>query len=430
MNRRLLSFGLSFAFLMSLLAIPFAGNNPAPAEARQNVTVRWWHIQTNPDQGAYWEKVAADYMALNSNVTIDITVLENEAFKQRIVTNMQAGDPPDLFQSWGGGPLWQFADANLLRDISPELEGEWRDSFSAQAALEMFGQDGEYYGVPWSWGAVGMWYNKALFEQAGLDPETPPATWDELLEAVSALKAAGIIPIALGEGDKWPGHFWWVYLAIRCGGEDAFLAAYNRDGSFTDDAFVCAGERLNELIELDPFPSGFLGLGYGDQAGAFGDGIAAIELMGHWAPGAHIENSESAGEAVAGNVGFFEFPTWDGAFEGVLGGGDGFVVGRNAPDAAVDFLRYITSPDVQRGAAQIWVIPTVGEAEDAIEDELLQAVLVMRNEATYAQVYYDQFLPPAVGQAVLDAVEGLFAEQYSPQEAAEIVEDEASFELD
>ncbi len=421
---------LSFVLLIAVFAVPLLRQSSTPAEAQDEVTIRWWHIQTVEAEGGYWDQVAADYMEMHPNVTIDITVLENEAFKQRIVTNMQAGDPPDLFQSWGGGPLWQFADADLLRDISPELEGEWRDSFSAQSAVEMFGQNGEYYGVPWTWGAVGMWYNKALFEEAGLDPENPPATWDELLSAVETLKDAGITPIALGEGDKWPGHFWWVYLAIRCGGEEAFLNAYSREGSFADEAFVCAGEKLNELIALEPFPEGFLGLAYGDQSGAMGDGLAAMELMGHWAPGAQIGNSESAGAEIEGNLGFFPFPTWDGAYDGMLGGGDGFVVGKNAPDETIDFLRYITSPDVQRGAAAIWVIPTVGAAEDAIEDPLLQQVLVMRNEASYAQLYYDQFLPPAVGQAVLDGVEGLFAEQYSPEEVAEIVEDEASFELD
>ena len=102
--------------------------------------------------------------------------------------------------------LWQYADAGLIRNIAPELEGEWKDSFSAKAALELYGQDGEYYGVPWTWGAVGILYNKDLFPKAGLDPENPPATWTDFLAAVQTLKDAGITPIAIGEADKWPGH--------------------------------------------------------------------------------------------------------------------------------------------------------------------------------------------------------------------------------
>ena len=70
---------------------------------------------------------------------------------------------------------------------------------------------------------VSFWYNTALFEQAGI--EAAPANWEEFLSTVSTLKEAGITPISVGEGEKWPGHFYWVYLAIRTGGKDAFDAA-------------------------------------------------------------------------------------------------------------------------------------------------------------------------------------------------------------
>src|SRR5690606_692257 len=113
----------------------------------------------------------------------------------------------------------------------------------------------------------------------GLDPDSPPETWEEFIAAVEALQEAGITPISLGEGDKLPGHFWWVYNAIRIGGEEAFLAAYNRDGSFADEPFVQAGEYLQELVELNPFPEGFLGMNYDQQAGTMGNGEAAMELM-------------------------------------------------------------------------------------------------------------------------------------------------------
>ena len=68
-----------------------------------------------------------------------------------------------------------------------------------------------------------------------------PRPGTEYLATVETLKAAGITPISLGEGDKWPGHFYWVYLAIRNGGKAAFDAAYSREGSFADPPFVKAG---------------------------------------------------------------------------------------------------------------------------------------------------------------------------------------------
>ncbi|MCS6872801.1 MAG: extracellular solute-binding protein [Anaerolineae bacterium] len=416
-----------FAYILVVLTLIALAIAPA-VHAQDQVVITWWHINTDATQSAFWQSVADEFMAANPNVKIEITVLENEAFKSRLVTVMQAGDPPDLFQSWGGGVLWEYAKAGLVKNIAADLEGEWRDSFSAKAALELYGRNGEYYGVPWTWGAVGMFYNKALFAKAGI--EKTPETWTEFLDVVKKLKAAGITPIALGERDKWPGHFWWVYLAIRLGGEEAFLAAYNRTGSFEAEPFVKAGEYLKELIDLEPFIEGFLGLGYGDQAAAMGDSRAAMELMGQWAPSVQASSSQSGG--LGENLGWFPFPAVEGGAgnpNDVLGGGDGFAVGAKAEPEAVKFLRYITSVDVQRRAAAIWVLPTVAGAEDAVKDPILQTIIKARNEAPYFQLYYDQFLPPAVGQVVNDSVEKLFAGVATPAEVAAEIEAAAQREL-
>lgn len=416
-------------FLLAVLMVMVSS-----VSAQSNVVIRWWHINTNAPEQEFWQVIADEFMAANPNVTIEITMLENEAFKSRLVTVMQSGEAPDLFQSWGGGVLWKFAEAGLLRDISPELDandGEWRNSFSAQSALALYGQGDATYGVPWTWGAVGMFYNKALFEQAGLDPENPPVTWDEFVAAIEALKEAGIIPISLGGKDKWPGHFWWVYFAIRLGGEEAFLKAYTRTGSFADEPFVKAGEYLQSLVEMGAFPENFMGLTYGDQFTLTANAGAAMELMGQWAPSLY----ENAAPGVLGeNLGWFPFPVMpDGAGNpgDVLGGGDGFAVGKNAPDAAVVFLQYITSVDVQRRAAEIWVIPTVAGAEDVVTDNpVFASIIEARNNAPYFQLYYDQFLPPALGSEVNDAVEVLLAGMATPQETAERIEEMASFELE
>src|SRR5206468_5668603 len=106
------------------------------------------------------------------------------------------------------------------------------------------------------------------------------------LTVVQKLKASGVTPIALAGKDKWPGHFYWAYLAIRVGGLDALKQAAV-DGSFDAPSFVTAGQHLKELVDLQPFQKGFLGAEYGapdGQAATVANGKAAIELMGQWAP--------------------------------------------------------------------------------------------------------------------------------------------------
>jgi len=422
-------------FLLGLVLVTALGVVAmAPVSAQEKVTIRWWHIDTAESQTAFWQSLADAYMAQHPNVNIEITVLENEAFKARLVTVMQAGDPPDLFRSWGGGVLWAYADAGLVRNIAPELEGEWKDSFSAKSALELYGRNGEYYGVPYTWGAVGVFYNKELFQKAGLDPENPPVTWDDFLAAVKALKASGVAPIAVGEADRWPGHFWWVYLATREGGQEAFLKAYNREGSFADEPFVKAGEDLKQLVDLQPFPEGYMGMNYGDAQTQMLNETAAMELMGQWAPGAYNGTDPEKFAVLQPKLGWFPFPVVEGGAgnpNDVLGGGDGWAVGKNAPDEAVDFLKFLTSAETERALVDspLAIVPTVAAAEDALTDPILLKILKARNEAPYFQLYYDQFLPPAVATAVLDATEGLFAGTLSPQEAAQMIEDAAAVEL-
>ena len=132
---------------------------------------------------------------------------------------------------------------------------------------------------------VGFWYNKKLFEQAGITE--PPATWSAFLDAVKKLKAAGITPIALAGKEKWPGHYYWAYLAMRIAGLPALQQA-GVDHDFTKPDFVQAGQQLKDLVDLQPFQKGFLGRRatppLTGRPRPMANGKAAMELMGQWAP--------------------------------------------------------------------------------------------------------------------------------------------------
>jgi raffinose/stachyose/melibiose transport system substrate-binding protein len=344
---------------------------------------------------------------------------------------MQSGSPPDIFQSWGGGVLKQYADAGLVQDLTPSLQdNNWGASFQP-GPLSLYTFDGKSYGVPWNAGMVGFWYNKDLFKQAGID--APPATWTDFLADVKKLKAANITPLALGEKDKWPGHFYWVYMVTRIGGQAAFEKAYNREGSFADQPFIDAGTKLKELIDLQPFQNGFLGAGYADHQAVMANAKAAMELMGQWAPGANRGSAENV-DAYNASLGWFPFPSVEGGAgdpSDALGGGDGFAIGKNAPPEAIEFIKFLTSVENQTAMTKAGLIsvPTVKGAEAAMEDPLLKEVQKRAGEAKYYQLYYDQYLPPAVGQAVNDATQGLFAGTSSPEDVAKTVEEAAAAEL-
>ncbi|MEO8286626.1 MAG: extracellular solute-binding protein [Chloroflexota bacterium] len=403
-----------------------ATETPGPVTLGNGSTkIVWWHISTAPDQRANWQNLADKYVKDHPNVSIEITVLENEAFKSKLATSMQSGNPPDLFQSWGGGVLTQYAQAGLVQDLTSALgQNGWGDTFQS-APLGLYKVGDKNYGVPWEAGMVGFWYNKALFKQAGID--APPETWTALLDDVKKLKAANITPIAIGGKDEWPGAFWWEYLATRLGGSSAFQKAYDRTGSFNDKAFVDAGTTLKQLVDLQPFQTGFLGASYPDQQALMANGKAAMELMGQWAPGADRAVATDV-KAYNDNLGFFPFPSVEGGAGDpgdVLGGADGFAIGKNAPPETIDFVRYLTSLENQSAmaAANTAVLPVVKGAEKSLTDPIMQDVAQRVAAAKYYQLYYDQYMSPAVGQMVNDQTATIFAGSGAPDAVAKAIDE-------
>ncbi|MFI5843086.1 extracellular solute-binding protein [Catenuloplanes sp. NPDC051500] len=384
--------------------------------------IRWWHIANTDPMLSEWAQMARRFETDHPGTTIEITALENEAFKTKLTTNIQAGDPPDIFHTWGGGVLAQQAEAGMIKDLTADVGG-WRDTL-IPTALDAYTIDGKIYGSAVDTGMVGFWYNKELFDRAGVS--TPPDTWAGLLDVTRRLKAATITPIALAGKEKWPGHYYWAYLAMRIGGLELLQQAA-ADRSFAAPGFVDAGARLAELVALDPFQTGFLAAGYSTadgQAATMGNGKAAMELMGQWAP--TVQNDSSSGKKGLGDrLGFFPFPAVDGGrgrITDAFGGGGGFAVGRNAPPAAIEFLRYIAQPDNARIEAKTaGVLPVVAAAQDAVTDPNLKLVAGTLAASTGFQLYLDQAFAPAVGQQVNDSVAELLAGQATPEKVTEAI---------
>ncbi|KGE70984.1 extracellular solute-binding protein [Spirochaeta lutea] len=426
MNTRNRIIGM-FVLLLFASAMLFAGGQgEQQAASGGKEVITWWALSSgggaeDPRQ-ILREQIIADYEAQNPDVTIDLVMLDNEAFKQKIQVAIQAGTPPDIFHSWGGGVMIEYAEAGMLRDITDEVKNNLSNRIGL-GPLGVYGYDGRYFGSPYDMGAVGFWYNKDIFAEVGV---SVPETWADLLRIVPQIRQAGYVPIALGAGDKWPAHFWWVYLAMRMGGQEAFNRAYDGRGSFADQPFVRAGELLLQLNALNPFQTGFLGATYDDQGALMGNGEAAMELMGQWAPGVQAANSVS-GEGIGDALGWFSFPAvagGQGKLTDVMGGGNGYVLGKDASDAALDFLDFFLQEKYNVELVDVeGIVPVVAGAESALEGNanLIQIADAVAN-AGYYQLYYDQFLPPAVGEAVKDAVAKLLAGVSTPAQTAQEIQ--------
>jgi raffinose/stachyose/melibiose transport system substrate-binding protein len=381
------------------------------------VTISWWHnSNTDPGKG-YYDTVAKEFEASHPGVTVQVNAMQHEDMLTKLDAAFQSGDAPDVYMERGGGELADHVAANLTKDISEPAKDVINTIGGSVAGWQV---DGKTYALPFSVGVVGFWYNKSLFEKAGIT--APPATMDELVSAVDKLKAAGIAPVSVGAGDKWPAAHYWYYTALReCPKQVLQDAVKSLD--FSDQCFIKAGEDVQKVIAATPFNKGFLSTpaqtGPTSASGLLATGKVAMEMQGHWEPGV-MQGLTADKKGLGENTGWFPFPTVPGGQgdqSAALGGGDAWAVSKDAPAAAVDFVKYLLSDKVQQGFAERDMgLPTNPAAGDSVKDPALGGLLKVRDEAPYVQLYFDTAFGQSVGGAMNDEIALMFAGKASPQD--------------
>jgi raffinose/stachyose/melibiose transport system substrate-binding protein len=407
------------------LALASVGLALGATVALADSTIRVLHVSDNGATVDLWNKIARDFEAQNKGVKVDIQYLENEAFKAKLPTLLQSDERPSVIYSWGGGVMRAQAKAGFLEDVSAEA-APWANTLSAPA-VKAFQVDGKTVGIPFDTGEVGFFYNKKLFAQAGVKAEDIKS-WDDFLAAVKKIKAAGITPIAVGAGEKWPMHFYYSYLVMRIGGASALAdATAGKDGGFKNASFVEAGKRLRELAALEPFQAGYLATTHSQAEGMFGDGKGAMELMGEWLLGSQASNAADGKGQPIDNIGLLSFPTvpgGKGAATDTLGGINGWLVTKGAPKETVAFLKFFSEDKYQRVAAATGdYIPVVNGTDSAIENPVVKQIAGQLAATTYHQNFFDQDLGPSVGRVVNDVSVAVAAGEMKPEAAAAAIQD-------
>ncbi|WP_372664859.1 extracellular solute-binding protein [Amycolatopsis kentuckyensis] len=405
----------ALAAVVPLALSACSGGTETPAQPSGPVTLTWWHNGTTDPIKSIWEKVVVDYHQAHPDVTIKAQPLQNEDFPTKVPLALQGAEPPDVYQSWGAGELASQVTSGKLADITDATK-PWIGQ--AGKFAESWQVDGKQYGVPFAQHFVGFWYRKDLFTQAGIT--APPKTMDELNAAVTALKAKGIAPIAVGGKDRWPDAFYYNYFAVRECSADVLKQSV-KAVKLEDPCWTKAGQDLKNFLATQPFQTGFAGTpaqqGAGSSAGLVANGKAAMELQGDWEPGTMSSLTED--KQLDSKIGWFAFPSVAGGQgdpAAVLGGGDGFACTSRASKACADFLQYLNSEPVQTQlAAQGTGLPVNAAAAKSLKTDTLKEVFDYGTKAPYLQMYFDKAFPTAVGAALNDAVANMFAGQGTPE---------------
>jgi multiple sugar transport system substrate-binding protein len=320
----------------------------------------------------FWEKTVAAFEAANPDIDVSLEVVGWNTMHDTTAQRIAAGTMPDLVNT---ATIWvpEWVDADAIRPldkdlVTPEKQAEFVPTLFEKGAA----YKGQNWGLPIAAAARAVFYNDALMQQAGLDPKSPPKTWDEFKAAVLAIK-------------EKTGAFGFAFDAkgVRAFRNFGFFL-WNNGGDFFDEKGKAAFnspagvEALTFLVEIAksgsiPDP---LGTTLEDFQPMFEAGRVATMISGNFAIAGINKNAPdlkySIGAVPVKSAGIPPV-TW-----GVT---DTLVISKKAPtEAARKFIDFIFSPAVRTEfdtAEGMLPVLKAQEGEPAFQEEKIKAFLAM-----------------------------------------------------
>ena len=395
-----------------ILAACGSSGSSSGQTANGKITLTWWsNANANPLLGIF-KKLMKSYHASHPNVSFNYVAYQNEQYDTKIQVALQGNNAPDVFFQRGGGFMATQVKSGEIKNLTPYVSS-WIGELGSQAQAWQI--SGAQYGVPYDLHTVGFWYRKDLFAKAGIT--TPPATMPELESDITKLKAANIVPIAVGSKDQWPDAFYYDYLAVReC--SVATLQAAVKNVSASAPCFAKAGNDLKSFMASSPFQPAFLNTPAQTgrrQLGRHGglregrDGTPG-RLGPERVPGAGAEEPMAVRHHRPRLV---RIPLRSRrarkCHRPARRQRRQFVLEPRARAACADFLQYLDSTSAQKLVAGASLLPANPAAASAVSLSADQSVLQTSKASSFTQEYLDLAWPTNVGTALDSAVATFFA---------------------
>jgi multiple sugar transport system substrate-binding protein len=410
-------------------AVPAPGQEPAavsaPAEkskaepAEEVVTLKFWNGFNAFEVDALNKMVEEYWVPTHPNIKIDAT---GEQSPESILTAISGGDPPDVAILWGPEPVPLWARQGAIMDLTPFIEASNVDLEAelVPAGLDWTQYEGKYYGLPFVNFNWGFYWNKALFREAGLDPDKPPTTIDELEEYAHKLTIVDDAGNITQLGWMPASQSYSIDLAMAFGGK--FYDSETGAVTANDPNIVKALEwdlNLAQSYGLDKVNAFTSGFSTGDNP--FFLGKVAMTIDGCWNV-AFIKEYAPDIEYGAASV-----PAVDPAYARSGNVGTNPIVipnGIEHVDEAWEFALFLsTNPDVSRNFANLVSnIPQVKAAMADFSDDPNTQFFAELSNSPNARAWAPLPVVTLYDTEWTTAIEKIFTGQATPQEALDVVQ--------
>lgn len=365
------------------------------------------------DKAAY-EEIIADFQAANPGITVSFEAFEAQSYATVLSTALAGGGGPDIAHVRAYGAMEAVAAPGYLRPIAdgevPALAG-FPD---AAIQAETMRSDGQLYAVPFASQTLVIYYNTDILAENGLEA---PEDWDGFLATLSALKDAGVIPMANGTATAWQNEILVGTVVPSFYGAQFEADIVAGTATFEDPRFVGALEKLLEI--RDYLPTGYTGIDYGSAQQLFLTGRAAMFAGGSWEianfrrqnPDLNFDIMPSPAPAAGEPRLVSTF------FDG------GYAINANSPnvDAALAFLNYAASKPF--GDKLVSLLGNISPIPGVTFDDPLLSKIAELNQssASYLMLVHFRYEEPSGSTLLQAAVQKMMAGEATPDEVGAVV---------
>ena len=353
-----------------------------------------------------------------SGIEVEVETLPLEAMRTVLQTQLRSGEGPDVF-AWGSGPSFggALAEAGLVKDLTAAYEeNDWE---VYDFAKERVSVDGKVYGLPGEAETIGLFYNKEIFTELGLEE---PKDLADVEAASKAAREAGLTPMAVGDKEGWEGgHLLSMALSSAVGSE-GMQALVDGEQSWNSPEVVAALELWQDWNAAGYLPESPTSVDYDTSTALFFSGEAAMIPTGSWLVAEIEDNAEF-------EVGYIPFPAPDGPgiFAGGLGSGPYVSANTDKEQEAIEFLDFLASEEHAQWTVEnlATIPPRPVDTEGLDVSPLFAQVLEDTAELSAGGDFgynIDVLMGDAFNEAMWDGVQGVLTGQRTPQQVAQALE--------
>ena len=393
--------------IASAMALAMTLGMATTASAATEVT--FWTLNTRQ---AAVEPIVEAFNEANEDVKVTASFYDTDGIKDACKVAASSDSLPDMWFNWGGSLGQFYVDNGKTYDLTAYAEENgWNDTFSP-GALNLCTLSGQLCGYPTSYNVLGVYYNKTIFEECGIEV---PTTFEEFEAACAALKEAGYVPMAAAGLNGWHVMRWVELLVEHYAGAELHDKMNSFEESWDNEAVVQALNKYKEWVDAGYFPDGFLTADPNDTIMSFGSGECAMDIQGQWYDGQLIQN-----ELDVNNYGYFPFPSGDtnrmSAFAEMTQFNKNLT--DEELDACIRFTDFYYSDENVAEYGEYYNLPLPKTGATAPEDQINVDSMIETSNTNGTFTITDQAFPTEVADVLFNAQDAIANDQMTAEDAA------------